>query len=251
MSNIVGHATHQVGLRRGRFSLCAAWLIGIGLAVGCSTQGLAQVTTPETDCDRMAQPPRQAMGAMPALSEGVAFGSLRAAPAREACARAMQAEPDETRFVTYAARAAYKAGDVREAVRLYRIAADKGSALAQNNLGAIYEAGEGALPRNEREAERLYKLSADQGFPGGLSNLGAMYASGHGGLARDDREAVRLWMKAAESEDAQAQNNLGKMYADGRGGLRRDNQEAARMWRLAAAQGSVEATNNLRKMGVR
>ncbi len=177
------------------------------------------------------------MGKLPALSEGIPYSSLRGNAAREACTRAMTEQPGEVRFVVYAARAADKAGEQREAVRLYRLAADKGNALAQNNLGAMYEAGEGPLPRNDREAARLYQLAADQGFPGAESNLGSLYASGHGGLKHDDREAVRLWMLAADTEDAQAQNNLGKMYAEGRGGLPRDNREAARMWRLAARPG--------------
>ncbi len=237
------------GVRRAPAGAIAAAVIGLALAAAVTTPGLGQ-TASETECDRLAQPPRQTMGKLPALAEGVTYASLRAAAARKACEQAMTEQPGDVRFVVYAARAADKAGDSREAVRLYRLAAEKGNALAQNNLGAIYEAGEGALPRNEREALRLYQLAADQGLPGAQSNLGAMCATGHG-VQRNEREAVRLWMMAAESEDSQAQNNLGKMYAEGRGGLRRDNQEAARMWRLAAAQGSVEATNNLRRMGVR
>ncbi len=206
---------------------------------------------PEHECDRLAQPPRQAMGRLPAFAEGVGYANLRAGPASAACARAMTEAPTETRFVAYAARAANKGGDPREAARLYRAAADRGNALAQNNLGAMLEAGEGALPRNLQEAARLYRLAADQGLPGGQANLGTLYTSGRGGLPRDDREAVRLFQLAAEQEDAQAQTGLGVMYAEGRGGLPRDSKEAARMWRLAADQGSVEARNNLRKMGVR
>lgn len=205
---------------------------------------------PEHECDRLAQPPRQTMGKLPVFAEGVSYATLRGSAARAACARAMAEQPGEVRFVVYAARAADKAGNPREAARLYGLAADQGHALAQNNLGAMHEAGEDALPRNGREAERLYRLSADQDFPGGQANLGVLYATGRGGLPRNDREAVRLWMLAAEGEDAQAQNNLGRMYAEGRGGLPRDTREAARMWRLAADQGSTEAQNNLRKLGV-
>jgi len=214
-----------------------------------SAPGNAPGNAPEHECDRLAQPPRQTMGRMPALAEGVGYGTLRGSAALAACTRAMAEHPGEARFIAFAARAANKAGDARETVRLYRLAVDQGNALAQNNLGVMYEAGEGALPRNDREAERLYRLAAEQDFPGGQANLGVLYATGHGGLPRNDREAVRLWMLAAEHEDAQAQNNLGRMYAEGRGGLPRDNREAARMWRMAADQGSTEARNNLRKLG--
>lgn len=224
----------------------AAILLGLLVAIPAAAQ---PTDAPEHECDRLAQPPRQVMGKLPVFAEGVSYSALRGSPARAACARAMAEQPGETRFVVYAARAADKSGDAREAVRLYRLAADRGNALAQNNLGAMHEAGEGALPRNDREAERLYRLSADQDFPGGQGNLGTLYATGHGGLPRNDREAVRLWTRAAEQEDAQAQNNLGRMYAEGRGGLPRDTREAARMWRLAADQGNTEARNNLRKLG--
>lgn len=235
-------------------SSSAKWgAILVALLVGLAAlPGVAQPAgAPEHECDRLAQPPRQAMGRLPAFAEGVGYATLRAGAARTACAQAMTQAPAEMRFVAYAARAADKGGDPREAARLYRIAAEGGNALAQNNLGAMLEAGEGALPRNPREAARLYRLAADQGFPAGQANLGTLYAFGRGGLARDDREAVRLFQMAAEQEDAQAQTGLGVMYAEGRGGLPRDTREAARMWRLAADQGSVEARNNLRKLGVR
>ena len=210
-----------------------------------------RVGAPEHECDRLAQPPRQTMGRLPALTDGVSYGALLWPAARTACAHAMAEQPGEVRFLAYAARAADKGGDAREAARLYRLAADQGNALAQTNLGVMHANGEGGLPRSEREAARLYRLAADQDHPAGQANLGVLYATGHGGLARDDREAVRLWQLAAEHEDAQAQNNLGRMYAEGRGGLPRDTREAARMWRLAADQGNPEARNNLRKLGVR
>ena len=225
------------------------------LATGAIAQSVGGQTpsapAAEHECDRLAQPPRQTMGPLPALAEGVSYTALRAPAARAACARAMSEEPSVARFVAYAARAADKGGDAPEAARLYRLAADRGSALAQNNLGAMYASGEGRLPRNEREAERLYRQAADQGFPSGQANLGVLYAGGRAGLARDEREAVRLWKLAAEQEDAQGQNNLAGMYAEGRGGLRRDMNEAGRLWRLAAAQGNAEARNNMRKAGIR
>ncbi len=232
-------------------ALTLAVLLAAGAAPPTATGQTAPAPAAEHECDRLAQPPRQTMGRLPALAEGVGYTALRAAPARAACARAMSEAPGEARFVAYAARAAAKGGDAPEAARLYRLAAERGEALAQNNLGAMYATGEGRLPRDPREAERLYRKAADQGFPSGQANLGAFYATGQGGLARDDREAVRLWRLAAEQEDAGAQNNLAKMYAEGRGGLSRDMREAGRLWRLAAEQGNAEARGNLRKAGIR
>ncbi len=208
----------------------------------------APATVPEQECDRLAQPPRAVMGSQSAMSEGVDFANLRWPAARAACARAMAEFPGEVRFVAYAARAADKGGDPKEAARLYRAAAEEGNALAQNNLGAFYERGEG-VPRDAREAARLYRASADQAYPAGQANLAVLYAQGRGGLPRDDREAVRLWRLAADQGDVQAANNLGTMYASGRGGLARDMNQAVRWWRAAADQGSTEARGNLRKAG--
>lgn len=208
----------------------------------------ADLGAPLNECDTLAQPPRAAFGPLPALADGVALASLRWPAARPACAKAMSDFPGEVRFVAYAGRAAEKAGDLREAARLYKAAADEGNPVAQNNLGAMYGRGEGGLPRNPREAERYYRLAADQGYPVAQTNLGALYALG-GGVPRNDREAVRLWQLAADAGEAGAQANLGTMYAEGRGGLPRDMNQAVRMWRAAADAGNAEAQGNLRKAG--
>lgn len=217
------------------------------IKAGVRSPGDAMVT----DCDRLAQPPRDAMAPLPALVDGVSFKDLRWPGARAACAQAMTDAPGEVRFVAFAARAADKGGDLRTAAQLYRAAAEEGYPLAQTNLGVMYEAGQGGLARSDRDAERLYRLAADQGFPAGQASLGTFYVSGRGGLRRDDREAVRLFRLAADAGNVQAQNNLGKLYAEGRGGLPRDLDEAARWWRMAADGGVEEARNNLRKAGRR
>ena len=81
--------------------------------------------------------------------------------------------------------------DDREAVYLYKLAADQGVACGQNALGVFYANGRGGLPKDDREAVRLFKLAADQGFAMGQVNLGDCYMKGFGGLSKDDREAAR------------------------------------------------------------
>lgn len=232
------------------WNCAAATTVVAVLASICAAPTAAQGTG-VTDCDRLAQPPRAAMGALPALVDGVSFAELRWPGARPACAKAMADAPGEVRFVAFAARAADKGGDQRTAAQLYRAAADEGYPLAQTNLGVMFEQGQGGLAKSDREAERLYRLAADQGFPAAQASLANFYALGRGGLRRDDREAVRLFRLAADSGNAQAQNNLGKLYAEGRGGLPRNLDEAARWWRLAADGGVEEARGNLRKSGRR
>ncbi len=60
-----------------------------------------------------------------------------------------------------------------------RVAAEQGSAVAQNTLGFMYQHGRGA-PRNLAEALRWYRLAAGQGFGLAFFNLGGMYATGQG-----------------------------------------------------------------------
>lgn len=132
-----------------------------------------------------------------------------------------------------------------EALRLFRLAADQGNALGQTNLGSMHFNGRGGLPKDDVEVARLYRLAADQGYALGQANLGAMYANGWGGLPKDDTEAVRLYRLAADQGNALGQNNLGAMYLNGRGGLPRDDIEATRLYRLAADQGNALAQNNL------
>lgn len=230
-------------------ALSCALALGALLHAAPPADAALQRPALEHECDRLAQPLRQAMGPLPAYVDGVAYADLRWPVARKACERARAEHPNEVRFVAYAARAANKAGDTREAARLYRAAADEGSVLAQTNLGVMYEKGEGGLRRDEHEAERLYRLAAEQGHPHAQSSLAFLHAYGRGGLQRNEQEAVRLWQLAAAQGDPGAQSNLGKMHADGRGGLSRDLNEAVRLWRLAAAQGAVEARSNLRKAG--
>jgi TPR repeat protein len=54
---------------------------------------------------------------------------------------------------------------VQKAVRLGKLTADQGDAVARYNLGAIYTTGTKDVAQNLAEAARLYKLSAAQGYP--------------------------------------------------------------------------------------
>lgn len=49
---------------------------------------------------------------------------------------------------------------MKEAVRLYRFATERGHAIAQKNLGACYTEGEG-VERDDQEDARWYRLGAE------------------------------------------------------------------------------------------
>ena len=71
------------------------------------------------------------------------------------------------------------------------------------------------------------------------NNLGLMFELGQG-VTRDYAEAARWYRKAAEQGEALAQDNLGRMYEQGRGVTQ--DYVLAHMWHnLAAAQGDDDA----------
>jgi TPR repeat protein len=59
------------------------------------------------------------------------------------------------------------------------VATDQGLAIAQNNLGTMYEDGK-VLPQDYKEAIKWYRLAANQGKALALINLGASYVQGRG-----------------------------------------------------------------------
>jgi len=63
---------------------------------------------------------------------------------------------------------AYNDGDYPTALREFRLAAEQGAALAQYNLGLMYNNGQG-VPQNDAEAARLYRLAAAKGGEGAAS----------------------------------------------------------------------------------
>lgn len=94
-----------------------------------------------------------------------------------------------------------------EAVRWYRLAADQGLAVAQTNLGIMYDKGAG-VPEDEAEAARWFRLAADQGDADAQYNLGVMYANGEGVIL--DFVSAHMWFSSGGANG----NNLGSEYRD-------------------------------------
>ena len=120
-----------------------------------------------------------------------------------------------------------------------RQAAEQGEAKAQNNLGYMYDQGEGVV-EDDREAVKWLRKAAEQGHAVAQNNLGIMFHLGRA-LPKDDREAVNWYRKAAEQGYAGAQYNLGRMYANGEG-VPEDYVKAYAWFNLAAAQGNERAS---------
>jgi hypothetical protein len=119
--------------------------------------------------------------------------------------------------------------------------AEEGDAVAQYNLGWMYDHGEG-VPENNTEAMKWYRLAADQGLAAAQRNIGALYENGVE-VPQDYAEAVKWFRLAADQGDANAQYNLGVMYALGRGVP--ENYVTAYAWfNISAASGDELAISN-------
>jgi hypothetical protein len=192
------------------------------------------------DCDRLAAMPYDT--GHPRSIAGLEVDKINVAAAAPACNDAMQRYPDVMRFVLEAGRVATARKDYAEARRLYEQAAAGGYAMAFNNIGALYEGGNGT-PVNYVEAARWYQKAADAGEPIGMVDLGWQYNTGHG-VKRDYAEARRLNEAAVKAGVSSGMNNLGLMYMYGQG-VPRDYDQARRLFEQGAALGNDACMNGL------
>lgn len=125
-----------------------------------------------------------------------------------------------------------------EAVRLWRMAAEKGSAKAHYKLGWCYEYGNG-VELNIEKAIEWYQKAAKQGYTEAQCHLGFCYYRGRG-IKQNYAEAKKLFQEAAEQGYAEAQYHLGICYYHGRG-VKQNYAEAAKWFQKAAGQGLAKA----------
>ena len=89
---------------------------------------------------------------------------------------------------------AVKIGNSEIAMQLWRPLADNGLAVAQFNLGLMYDNGQG-IPRDDAAAVSWYRKAADQGHVKAQSNLGFMYKTGDG-VSPDNAKALSYLRKS-------------------------------------------------------
>jgi hypothetical protein len=136
-------------------------------------------------------------------------------------------------------QAAVRYGDYARAMQYFRVLADQGNSVAQNNLGFMYDQGLG-VPRDYAQAVVWYRKASDQGDAAAQNNLGRMYVGGQG-VPRDYAQAVVWLRKAAEQRNALGQVNLGTMYERGQG-VPQDYAQAHMWYNLAASHAEDPAT---------
>ena len=92
---------------------------------------------------------------------------------------------------------AYERGDYATALREFRPLAEQGNASAQNNLGVMYEKGQG-VSQNDKTAVKWYRFAAEQGFAIAQYNLGLMYHKGQG--VPQNYVRAHMWYNLATSQ---------------------------------------------------
>jgi TPR repeat protein len=130
-------------------------------------------------------------------------------------------------------------------VQWYRLAADQGYPEAENNLGAMYDAGLG-VAEDDVIAVLWFRRAATHKNIRAETNLGIMYAHGKG-VAQDFAEARKWFQLAADRGDVKAQSNLGALYATGKG-VPQSYEEAAKWYGRAASRGDATAGSILEKI---
>jgi TPR repeat protein len=144
--------------------------------------------------------------------------------------------------------AALQQKDYDKARSLFLPLAKAGNAVAQFNLGAMYDFALG-VPNNDREAAQWYLKAAEQGHSDAQYRMGFLFAEGRG-VNKDYKKAMEWDLRAASQGSAMAQHNIGSLYFNGYG-VEKDDKKAAEWYTKAAAQGLHTAENALGTMYVK
>lgn len=126
-----------------------------------------------------------------------------------------------------------------------RRSANRGNAIAQNNLGVAYADGNG-VEQDHAEAAKWFRKAAEQGNATAQFHLGISYFLGEG-VPQNYSEAVKWYRKAAEQGNANAQYSLGSLHKQGII-VAHDLVSAHAWYNLAAAQGHEDAKNERDKI---
>lgn len=137
---------------------------------------------------------------------------------------------------------AYRRGDLSEAIRQFRIAAEAGVAPAQARLADILDKAE-----LDDEAVVWFRKAAAQGDPAGLYGLGQMHAAGEG-VPKSPEMALRHWTDASKRGHVLATLALARTYEGGWAGVPADPAKALAYWEKAAALGDRSAVQRLAQL---
>jgi TPR repeat protein len=141
------------------------------------------------------------------------------------------------------------AKDERRGLEIASESAAEGSCFGQFVVGRCYDYGIAQVEQDHAQAAQLYRLAAAKGHAAAQINLGAMMLEE--GNAQDCAEKISkaelLFCRAAKQKNACAEYNLGVMFEDG-AGVPQDHAKAEELFRSAATQGHKKASEALKRL---
>ena len=143
-------------------------------------------------------------------------------------------------------RAKLVAGGSKEEIERIRNWVKKGKAWAMELLAQRYRDGVG-VKQSDKKAIELYEMAAKRGQATAQYNLGQCYDQGSFGVTQSSQKAIDYYTLAANQGDADAQFNLGVYYYNGTG-VEQSYSKARELWTKAAAQGLKSAIDALKRL---
>ncbi len=134
---------------------------------------------------------------------------------------------------------------IKDSIKWYVLAAEHGHSKAQNNLGYMYEHGQG-VGIDFQKAIYWYSRAAFNGNMNAQHNLAFFYYSGLG-TAVDYGKAFEWYTKSAKQGHPGAQNNLGIMYEYGYG-TDISTKDAIRWYKTASENGNKDGDFNYKRL---
>lgn len=199
-------------------------------------RALATLSKDATSCDLLASHPYDPVAKAP----GVQIEALNTDEAILACEQDLERWPNAPRLHFLLGRALSKAGRHAEARDAFRIAVERGYAIAFQNLGIVLKDGDDIPPDLETARSMFAKAIEEKAYIAG-GPLGSMYWKGEGGPV-DKAQAVDLWQRAAAMGDPGSHESLGWVAELGRDGSTPDLPKA--LYHYAVAVKLLEAAGD-------
>ncbi|WP_167354863.1 SEL1-like repeat protein [Pseudoalteromonas luteoviolacea] len=125
--------------------------------------------------------------------------------------------------------------DTEQALYWYTTAAKHGESDALNNLGMMYNNGDGVAV-NFALAKTYFEQAIELGSKSSYGNLGRLFEVGNG-VTQNYEQAITLYEQGAQLQDAQSIHNLASLYNEGLG-VEQDRRKALVLFEQAANLGN-------------
>ncbi len=177
-----------------------------------------------------------------------AAAQVDTAKAVAACEQALARSPNTLRYANQLGRAYVASSRYFDAMRVFRLAAEKGSAFAQLWVGNLYDRGRG-VPRDPAQAAQWYEKAAENGFAIAMYNLGAHFRERASSAKGEDQkkfytQAREWYQRGSEVGHPDSMWAIAKFYEHGLG-VEVDRKLQFEWLEKASDFGSDSARNDL------